>query len=103
MLLDILWVNTHFDFSIISLAFTCVMCLPSYKRVGLTEKERFPDSRPAREKPFKMYRDNRVINVRLTDLEEGWNFDKTDDTKVNCKCYSKERSITTHRQQVSLF
>jgi len=51
--------------------------------VELAEKERFPDSRPAREKPFRMCKDNRMITVRLTDLEEGWKFDKTDDAQVN--------------------
>ena len=54
-----------------------------------TEKERFPDSKPAREKPFKMYEDNRPITVKLSGLEEGWNFDNTDDTQVNCTFYSK--------------
>ena len=46
------------------------------------DRERFPDSKPAREQPFRMYNDNKVITVKLTDLEEGWEFDKTKDTQV---------------------
>ena len=49
----------------------------------LAEKQ-FTDSRPTREKPFRMYKDNRVITVKLTDLEKGWNSDKPDNTQVNC-------------------
>ena len=58
------------------------MYLPFHKRVELTEKERFPDSRPAREQPFRMYNDSKLITVKLTDLEEGWELDKTNDTQV---------------------
>jgi len=65
------------------------MYLPFHKCVELAEKKRFPDSKPAREKPFKMYKDNRMITVKLTDLEKGWNFYNTDDTQVNCNFYSK--------------
>ncbi|XP_020601650.1 uncharacterized protein LOC110040726 isoform X2 [Orbicella faveolata] len=54
----------------------------SKKCVELAEKKRFPDSKPAREKPFKMYKDNRMITVKLTDLEKGWNFYNTDDTQI---------------------
>jgi len=72
--------------------------------VELAEKERFPHSKPAREKPFEMYKDNRMITVKLTDLEEGWNFYNADDTQVNCNFYSKNLiSIKTHRWQVPLF
>ena len=46
------------------------------------ERERFPDSKPAREEPFRMYNDNKVLTVKLTDLEEGWEFDKTNDAQV---------------------
>ena len=53
------------------------------ERVKLAEK-RFPGSRPAREKPFRIYRDTREITVKLTDLAEGWNSNKRDDTQVNC-------------------
>ena len=52
------------------------------ERVKLAEK-RFPGSRPAREKPFRMYKDNKEITVKLTDLEEGWNSNKPDNTQVN--------------------
>jgi len=58
--------------------------------VELTEKERFPDSKPARQKPFKMYEDNSVISVKLTDLEKGWSFNNTGDTQVNCNFYKKK-------------
>ena len=49
----------------------------------MKEKERFPESRPAREKPFKLYDDNKVINVKLTDIEEGWDLDKTKKEQVS--------------------
>ena len=64
------------------------MCLPFYKRVELAEKERFPPDHDlwlSREKPFRMYKENSVITVKLTDLKEGWKFDRTDDPQVNCK------------------
>ena len=48
----------------------------------LKDRERFPESKPAKEKPFRMYKDNTVITVKLTKLEEGWELDKTDDTQV---------------------
>ena len=47
-------------------------------------EEQFTDSRPTREKPFRLYKDNRVITVKLTDLEKGWDSDKPDNTQVNC-------------------
>ena len=58
------------------------LCFSFQKCLELAEKERFPDSRPAREQPFRMHNDNKVITVKLTDLEEGWEFDKTNDTQV---------------------
>ena len=58
------------------------MYLPFHKRVELTENERFLDSKPAREQPFRMYNDSKLITVKLTDLEEGWELDKTKDTQV---------------------
>jgi len=51
--------------------------------VKFVEEERFPGSTAAREKPFIMYKDTKKITVRLTDLEEGWIFDKTSDPQVN--------------------
>ena len=53
-----------------------------HKRVELKDRERFPESRPAKEKPFRMYNDNTVIIVKLTSLEDGWKLDKTNDTQV---------------------
>ena len=58
------------------------LSLAIQKRVEVKDRERFPDSKPAREQPFRMYNDNKVITVKLTDLEEGWEFDKTKDTQV---------------------
>ena len=55
-----------------------------HKRVEFKDRERFPDSRPAREQPFRMYNESKEITVRLTDLEEGWKVDKTGDTQVKC-------------------
>ncbi|XP_078343251.1 uncharacterized protein LOC144628987 isoform X2 [Oculina patagonica] len=54
----------------------------SKRRVELKDRERFPDSRPAREKPFRMYNDNKEITVKLTNLEEGWKTDKMPDTQI---------------------
>jgi len=68
------------------------MCLPFTKRVELTEKERFPDSKSARQKLFRMYDDNRAFSVKLNDVEKGWNLDNTGDTQVNCNSYSKKKS-----------
>jgi len=61
--------------------------------VELAEKERFSDSRPGRVRPFRMYKDNRMITAKLTYLEEGWNFHNTDDAQVNCNFYSKNWSV----------
>lgn len=58
------------------------MCLSFHKRVELKDRERFPESRPAKEKPFRMYNDNKTITVKLTNLEKGWELDKTNDTQV---------------------
>jgi len=44
-----------------------------------------------RQRPFTMYEDNRVISVKLTDLEKGWYFDNTGDTQVNCNFYLKKK------------
>ena len=49
----------------------------------MNEKERFRGSRPAREKPFKMYNGNNVITVKLTNIEEGWELDKTNEEQVS--------------------
>lgn len=43
-----------------------------YERVTMKEKESFPESRPAGEKPFKLYNNNKGITVKLADIEEGW-------------------------------
>ena len=49
------------------------------------EKERFPDSKPAIEKPFKMHNDSKDITVWL-DAEDlaksGWELDRTPATQV---------------------
>ena len=63
------------------------MCILFHKGVELAERERFPDSKPAREKPFRMSKDNRVIRVKLTNLAKGWNLDNTDDAQVKCNFY----------------
>ena len=49
----------------------------------MKEKERFPDSRPAREKPFKLYNNSKEITVKLTNIEEGWELDKTNEEQVS--------------------
>ena len=46
------------------------------------EKECFPDSRSSKEKPFKMYDDEKDVIVKLTDLEDGWELDKTPSVQV---------------------
>ena len=66
------------------------MCLTFHKRVELAEKEGFPESKRAREKPFRMFKHNRMMTVKLTNLKEGWNFDNTEGTQVNCNlCASR--------------
>lgn len=54
----------------------------SRKRVEMKEKERFPDSKPAREKPFKLYNNNKEITVKLTNIEKGWELDKTNEEQI---------------------
>ncbi|XP_027046981.1 uncharacterized protein LOC113674694 [Pocillopora damicornis] len=49
----------------------------SKKRVKAQEKESFPGSRSSKEKPFKMYDNEKDVIVKLTDLEDGWELDKT--------------------------
>lgn len=58
------------------------MCLAFHQCVELINRERFPGSKPAKEKPFRMYKDNTAITVKLTKLEDGWELDKTNDTQV---------------------
>ena len=40
------------------------------------------NSKQMNEVPFKMYNDTKDITVRLTDLEKGWEMDKTPETQV---------------------
>ena len=40
------------------------------------------NSKQMNEVPFKMYNDTKDITVRLTDLEKGWEMDKTPKTQV---------------------
>ena len=49
------------------------------------EKEKFPDSKPSIEKPFKMYNDSNNITVWLRQDElakNGWELDQTNATQV---------------------
>jgi len=71
--------------------------------VELVEEKRFPGSTPAREKPFRMYKDTKKITVRLTDLEEGWIFDKTSDPQVKCNFYSKTDLLRPTGDRYSYF
>ena len=59
------------------------MCISCYQRVRAKDRELFRDSNQMNEVPFKMYNDTKNIIVRLTDLEEGWEMDKTPSTQVN--------------------
>ena len=50
------------------------------------DKEVFPDSKKSKEKPFKLYKDNKDVKVWLgpEDLKnDGWELDKKDPTQVN--------------------
>ena len=58
------------------------MYLAFHKRVDRADRERFPESIPAKEKPFRMYNYNTEITVKVTDLEDGWKLDKANDTQV---------------------
>ena len=49
----------------------------------MKEKCRFPESKPSREESFKLYNDNKVIAVKLTNIEEGWELDKTNEEQVS--------------------
>ena len=40
------------------------------------------NSKQMNEVPFKIYNDTKDIIVRLTDLEKGWEMDKTPETQV---------------------
>ena len=40
------------------------------------------NSKQMNELPFKIYNDTKDIIVRLTDLEKGWEMDKTPETQV---------------------
>lgn len=48
----------------------------------MKDRELFPNSKQMNEVPFKIYNDTKDIIVRLADLEEGWEMDKTSDTQV---------------------
>lgn len=54
----------------------------SKKRVEIREKERFPGSKPAKEKLFTIYDGGNDIAVKLTEIQEGWELDKTDATQT---------------------
>ncbi|XP_022807483.1 netrin receptor UNC5C-like isoform X3 [Stylophora pistillata] len=57
----------------------------SRRRVENREKLYSDSSRPSKEKPFKVYDHSKKIIVRLEDLKEGWELDKTTDgEKVVC-------------------
>ena len=49
----------------------------------MKEKCRFLGSKPSREESFKLYNDNKVIAVKLTNIEEGWELDKTNEEQVS--------------------
>ena len=71
------WVSQFYTFVV------CLdLCVPFHKRVESKDEKRFPGSRAAKEKPFRMHSDNTVITVKLTELEDGWELDKTNDTQV---------------------
>ena len=48
----------------------------------MKERELSPNSKQMNEVPFKMHNDTNDIIVRLTDLEKGWEMDKTPETQV---------------------
>ena len=48
----------------------------------MKDRELIPNSKQMNEVPFKIYNDTKDIIVRLADLEEGWEMDKTSDTQV---------------------
>lgn len=48
----------------------------------MKERELSPNSKQMNEVPFKMHNDTNDIIVRLTDLEAGWEMDKTPETQV---------------------
>ena len=51
----------------------------------MKDRELFPNSKQMNEVPFKMHNDTNDIIVRFTDLQEGWEMDKTPETQVHEK------------------
>ena len=48
----------------------------------MKDRELFPNSKQMNEVLFKIYNDTNDITVRLADVEEGWEMDKTPETQV---------------------
>ena len=65
------------------------------------EREKFPDSKPSIEKPFKMYNDANNITVWLRPEElakNGWQLDQTNATQV--KRHTKQFSLGVGKRLV---
>lgn len=43
----------------------------------MRDEQRFAESKRSREHPFKLYNHSKRLTVKLTDIEEGWELDKT--------------------------
>ena len=48
----------------------------------MKDRELFPNSKQMNEVLLKIYDDTKDIKVRLADLPEGWEMDKTPETQV---------------------
>ena len=48
----------------------------------MKDRELFPNSKQMNEVLFKIYDDTKDIKVRLADLPEGWEMDKTPESQV---------------------
>ena len=46
-------------------------------------EQRFFESKRSREQPFKLYNGTKRLIVKLTDIEEGWELDKTNPEQVS--------------------
>lgn len=83
-------IGPNYNFGLTLLSGVLHIFLSSHKGVEMQDRETFPDSKRGREKPFRMYNDNQVITVQLTDLEPGWRSEKTNIAQASYHvCFQK--------------
>ena len=61
----------------------CAQSFCILQRVETRDKERFPDSwKAAKEKPCTIHNGGNNIAVKLTEIQDGWELDKTEAIQV---------------------